>query len=75
MTRMGLVLLKVYPLYKDVLITGIILHDIGKLKELKTSPLGAADFTADGNLFGHVLLIGFSLHHPQKWNRILFLLH
>ena len=56
MTRMGLVLLKVYPLYKDVLITGIILHDIGKLKELKTSPLGAADFTADGNLFGHVFL-------------------
>lgn len=56
MTRMGHALLSIYPLHKDVLITGIILHDIGKLKELETSPLGAADFTADGDLFGHVFL-------------------
>lgn len=56
MTLMGRALLSVYPLHKDVLITGIILHDIGKIKELETSPLGAADFTADGNLFGHVFL-------------------
>ena len=31
MVRMGHVLLSIYPLHKDVLITGILLHDIGKL--------------------------------------------
>lgn len=56
MVRMGHVLLSIYPLHKDVLITGILLHDIGKLKELETSPLGAADYTVDGNLFGHIFL-------------------
>mgnify|MGYP000435364814 CR=1 FL=1 len=31
--------------------------DSGKLKKLKTSPLGAADFTANDNRFVHVFLV------------------
>jgi 3'-5' exoribonuclease len=39
---------------KDVIIAGAVLHDIGKLRELATTPAGA-DYTAAGHLIGHVL--------------------
>lgn len=42
------------PLNKDIIIAGAVLHDIGKLRELMTSPSGA-DYTAAGCLIGHVL--------------------
>lgn len=42
------------PLNKDVAVAGAVLHDIGKLRELATSPAGA-DYTAAGHLIGHVL--------------------
>lgn len=38
------------------LFVGALLHDIGKLRELETSPVGAATYTVDGTLFGHALL-------------------
>ena len=59
MYRMMLVgrnILSVYDLHKDVFITGLLLHDIGKLKELDTNPLGCANYTTNGDLFGHTLL-------------------
>lgn len=56
MTRIGCSLLSVYALQKDIFITGILLHDIGKLRELDTTSLGDAGYTIDGNLFGHTLL-------------------
>ena len=40
----------------ELLISGIVLHDIGKLKELNTTELGISEYTIDGNLFGHLLL-------------------
>ena len=39
---------------------GAALHDIGKLKELSTDEFGVAEYTEDGNLFGH-LFIGAEL--------------
>ena len=43
-------------LNRDILICGVYLHDIGKLIELETSPLGAVEYTTDGNLLGHAYL-------------------
>jgi 3'-5' exoribonuclease len=42
------------PINKDVIVAGAVLHDIGKLRELTTTPAGA-DYTAAGHLIGHVL--------------------
>jgi 3'-5' exoribonuclease len=42
------------PINKDVAVAGAVLHDIGKLRELTTTPAGA-EYTAAGHLIGHVL--------------------
>lgn len=42
------------PLSKDVAVAGAILHDIGKVRELRLAPQGA-EYTAAGDLIGHVL--------------------
>ncbi len=41
---------------RDMLLAGVLLHDIGKLEELSTDELGITDYTKDGYLFGHALL-------------------
>jgi 3'-5' exoribonuclease len=58
MLRAGLSLLPVYPfLNKDLLVAGIILHDMAKLEELAISPLGvASEYTTEGNLLGHLVM-------------------
>ena len=43
-------------LNKDLLMSAAILHDIGKLKELKMDELGSAEYTIEGNLYGHLYL-------------------
>ena len=44
-----------YPMIqRDLLITGALLHDIGKLQELGPFPVN--DYTDDGQLLGHILL-------------------
>lgn len=40
----------------DLLLLGVIVHDIGKLRELNTNELGVTEFMTDGNLEGHILL-------------------
>lgn len=40
----------------DMVIAGILLHDIGKIKELDTDPLGVTSYTSDGVLFGHLFI-------------------
>lgn len=47
-----------YPaLDRDLVYTGVILHDIGKLRELDTGALGLASaYTAEGLLLGHISL-------------------
>lgn len=42
------------PINKSIIVAGAALHDIGKLRELAVTPAGA-DYTAAGNLIGHVL--------------------
>lgn len=43
-----------------LVVAGCALHDIGKLKEMETDSFGTAQYTLDGNLFGH-LLIGYQM--------------
>lgn len=46
-----------YPmLNRDLLISGVYLHDIGKLQELDTSIMGTAEYTLTGSLLGHLYL-------------------
>ncbi len=47
-------------LNKPLLLTGVAIHDIGKLVELDATPLGSATYSVDGSLFGH-LLIGIEM--------------
>ncbi len=41
---------------RDMVLSGVLLHDIGKLDELRTDDMGITDYTRDGYLFGHALL-------------------
>jgi len=43
------------PLSRDLVVAGAILHDIGKVQEMKLTPAGA-EYTAAGELIGHILL-------------------
>lgn len=43
------------PLNKDVVVASAILHDIGKLRELKYHPVEAR-YTKEGSLIGHILM-------------------
>ncbi len=46
-----------YPsLDRELLVCGAALHDIGKLKEMKTSKVGHVEYTMEGRLLGHALL-------------------
>jgi len=42
------------PLDRELVVAGAILHDIGKLSELRIEPQGI-DYTAEGRLIGHLL--------------------
>jgi len=42
------------PLNKDLVVAGAVLHDIGKLRELRQNPQGA-EYTAEGDMIGHIL--------------------
>ncbi|AQQ52548.1 3'-5' exoribonuclease YhaM [Planococcus lenghuensis] len=56
MLRLGKSLCELYPsLNKDLLYSGIILHDIGKVFEL-SGPI-ATTYTLEGNLLGHISIM------------------
>lgn len=56
MLRLGKAICDLYPtLNKDLIIAGIILHDIGKVKEL-SGPI-ATSYTVEGNLLGHITIM------------------
>ncbi len=42
------------PLDQGLVVAGAVLHDIGKIRELETTPTGA-EYTASGSLIGHIL--------------------
>ena len=56
MLKLGKSLAELYPsLNKDLLYSGIILHDIGKVVEL-SGPI-ATQYTIEGNLIGHITIM------------------
>lgn len=56
MLRLGKAICELYPsLNKDLIYSGIILHDIGKVKEL-SGPV-ATSYTVEGNLLGHITIM------------------
>ncbi len=46
-------LARAYDANEDIVLAGVLLHDIGKLEELQYEP-GGASYTRDGNLVGHI---------------------
>ena len=46
-------LARAYGASEDIVLAGVLLHDIGKLQELEYEPTGAT-YTRDGNLIGHI---------------------
>ena len=57
MLRMAKATLEIYPwLNRDLLLAGVILHDLGKLEELQSDENGnVTDYTRDGQLLGHLV--------------------
>ena len=52
--------LELYDLNKDLLYTGIMLHDFGKVRELKEYGLS---YTIEGNLLGHISICNEEIAH------------
>jgi 3'-5' exoribonuclease len=53
MAEVGASVAKIYGADADLVLAGVILHDIGKLQELSYDN-GAISYTRDGNLVGHI---------------------
>ena len=53
MAETGRFLARAYEANEDIVFAGVLLHDIGKLRELHYEP-GGAGYTRDGNLVGHI---------------------
>ena len=57
MLRLAQAMLAVYPwLNRDLLLAGVIIHDLGKIDEMKSDKTGnVTDYTRDGQLLGHLV--------------------
>ena len=57
MLRVAEGLLQVYPwLNRDLLLAGVIIHDLGKIEEMRSDQAGnVTDYTRDGQLLGHLV--------------------
>ena len=57
MLRLAKGLLEIYPwLNRDLLLAGVIIHDLGKIDEMKSDRTGnVTDYTRDGQLLGHLV--------------------
>ena len=57
MLRLAKAVLEIYPwLNRDLLLAGVILHDLGKIDELKSDKAGnVTDYTRNGQLLGHLV--------------------
>lgn len=65
---------------RELLLCAAALHDIGKLWEYKTDPLGEAEFTSAGILFGHLylgasLIKGYTADHNYNMEKVQMLIH
>lgn len=67
MLEIGVFLIKQYPiLNKDLLLGGILLHDVGKVLELSGPIL--TEYTLKGKLLGHISMINAIIHEVAKAN-------
>jgi 3'-5' exoribonuclease len=55
MAEVGRYLAKAYDANEDLVLAGVVVHDIGKLQELAYDS-GTVSYTRDGNLIGHIAL-------------------
>lgn len=55
MADVGRLVARAYGASEDLVLAGVVLHDIGKLQELAYEG-GAGSYTRDGNLVGHIVL-------------------
>src|SRR6185436_2953928 len=55
MAEVGRLVARAYGANEDLVLAGVLLHDIGKLQELAYEG-GAGNYTRDGNLVGHIAL-------------------
>ena len=55
MAEVGRFLARAYNANEDLVLAGVVLHDIGKLQELSYES-GATSYSRDGNLVGHIAL-------------------
>ena len=55
MAEVGRLVARAYGADEDLVLAGVLLHDIGKLQELAYEG-GAGSYTRDGNLVGHIAL-------------------
>ena len=55
MAEVGVLVARAYGANAELVLAGVVLHDIGKLQELAYEA-GAAGYTRDGNLIGHIAL-------------------
>ncbi len=55
MAEVGALLSQCYGANSDIVLAGVVLHDIGKLQELAYEG-GAGSYTRDGNMVGHIAL-------------------
>jgi 3'-5' exoribonuclease len=55
MAEVGRLVARAYAADEDLVLAGVVLHDIGKLQELAYEG-GAGSYTRDGNLVGHIAL-------------------
>ena len=60
MAEAGRMLAVLYGANADLVVTGAILHDIGKLQELEYDT--ATTYTRDGNMIGHITLGSIMVH-------------
>lgn len=69
MLRQAKALCDIYPiLNRSLLYSGIILHDLGKVKEL-SGPV-ATTYTVEGNLLGHISIISDEISQVAKEHNI-----
>nr|MCR5150025.1 HD domain-containing protein [Clostridiales bacterium] len=72
LVRLAQGICKVYPFVnRDLLLAGAILHDLAKIEELKSSDIGiAGEYTAKGNLLGHLVMGAIAVDEIGKENGI-----
>lgn len=68
MLRTAKQLLQVYPFLRaDLLLSGVIIHDLCKIWEMKSSELGVvSDYSTDGLLIGHIVRGVTMIHEAAK---------